>query len=181
MKHRLNQIFYLRAARLFMVMFSLLIIFTCCKQGKVIVNIEDTIAPYSYFAQASELPVVEGPERHKTTLYFDSSYLYPVDFLIFEVPDDIEEFRVDVEFKIYVKTNGIKRFFVVTDLSEISYISEPLEIDRQNKWFTYKNTITYNKELWEHLEKKPLLKIYLFNPEELEGYVDDIKVSVKKK
>ena len=148
-------------------------------RGNEIISIEDTIAPDSYFAKNTTLSVVEGPEGYKTTLYFNRSNLYPIGFLRFDIPDNIEEFRVDIEFKIFIKNEGIESCHLVMDLEEISYRKDAIDDDRQNKWYTYKHTITYKKELWEHLETKPLLKIYLWNPNELEGYVDDIKVSVK--
>ena len=142
-------------------------------------NVEDAIAEESYYAKNSKLSVVKGPEKHKTTLYFGNSDLYPIDFIKFDIPDDIEELRVDIEFNIYVKNEGIESFYLVLDLSELSYRWVVIDDDRQNKWYTCKHTVTYKKELWEHSGIKPLLKVYLWNPNELEGYVDDIKVTMK--
>jgi uncharacterized sulfatase len=144
-----------------------------------IFSIEDSIAKGSYFAELEKLLVIEGPEKQNTTLFFDASHLYPINFLRFDVPDNIQEFRIDIEFKIYIKNENAENFYVVMDLSEISYKSQTLDTDKQNRWYTFKHTITYKKELWEHLDKKPLLKVYLWNPNKLEGYVDDIKVKIR--
>ena len=149
------------------------------KSSKAVINIEDTIAKNSYFAEDSKLNVVEG-EGHKTTLYFDSSYLYPIKFLHFNIPDSIDMFRVEIEFMIYIKNENDddKYMNVVIDLHDISYKTDYLKIDKQNRWYTYKNTLTYTKELFGNLEKENYLKIYLWNPCGLEGYIDDIKVKV---
>jgi len=140
---------------------------------------EDEIAPDSYFAKKSKLPVVEGPDGHTTTLFFGKNDLYPIDFLTFDIPEEIEEMSVDLEFKIFIKNEGLENFFVVMDLWEIYYRKDDVDDDRQNKWYFYKRTFKYKKELWQQAGKKPLLKVYLWNPNHLEGYVDDIKVKVK--
>jgi len=147
--------------------------------GKELISIEDEIAPDSHFAKISNLPVKEGPDGHKSTLFFNSDDLYPIDFLIFDIPEEIEEISVDIEFQIYIKNEGLENFYVVMDLWEIYYRNDDVDYDRQNKWYFYKRTIKYKKELWQQAEKKPLLKVYLWNPNKLEGYVDDIKVKVK--
>ncbi|MCL1850195.1 MAG: sulfatase-like hydrolase/transferase [Bacteroidetes bacterium] len=67
-----------------------------------IIDIEDPIAPNSCFAQKTGLDIVEGPEKHQTTLFIDSDSEFPIDFLHFNIPDDIEEFKVDIEFKIFM-------------------------------------------------------------------------------
>jgi uncharacterized sulfatase len=148
------------------------------KSAKAVVNIEDTITQKSYFAIRSKLPVVEGPQKQKTTLYFNDSYLFPISFLEFNIPNDTEKLRVDIEFKIYIKNDGDKYLEVVADLSGASYKTDYLTVDKQNRWFTYKNTLMYRKETWEHLENERTLKIYLWNHNKLEGYIDDIKVKV---
>ena len=149
------------------------------RTANTIVDIDDPIEQESYFAQASNLQIKEAPEGRKTTLYFDGSYLYPINFLRLEIPKDIEELRVDIEFKIYIKNEGKEEFFVVSDLQEISYKSVCLDYDDQNRWYTYAHTLNYKKEIWEHLKEDCLLKIYLWNPHKLEGFVDDVKVKVR--
>jgi uncharacterized sulfatase len=155
--------------------------------AQTVVDIKDTIAPDSHFAQLSKLKVIEGPLNQKTTLYFDSACLFPIEFLYFDIPPDIEEFRVEIEFKIYI-VNDIDRNFdvdVVMDLSEISnnniifYRRDNIDIFQQNKWITYKNTLTYKKEMWESLDNPCYFKLYLWNLDHLEGYLDDIQVRVK--
>ena len=148
-------------------------------KANTIIHIEDTIAQDSYFAKSSNLPIAEGPEGHKTTLYFDGSHLYPIKFLHFNIPDDIEEFRVDLEFKIYIKNAGEEDFWIVTSSPDIAWKAEYLDMDKQNQWYTYKHTFKYGKETWEHSDKERLLKIFLWNHHQLEGYVDDIKLKVK--
>jgi len=147
--------------------------------ANTVIHIEDTIAQGSYFAKKSNLPIAEGPKGHITTLYFDGSCLYPIEFLHFPIPDDIEEFRVDLEFNIYIKNAGDENFWVVTTSPDDEWKSECLDIDKQNQWYAYKHTFKYSKEIWEHFEKDRLLKIFLCNPNKLEGYVDDIKIKVK--
>ena len=149
------------------------------KSANTIIDIEDTVALGTLFAKTSNLQVIKAPQNHRTTLYFDAAYEYPIDFLHFEIPKDIEELRVEIEFKIYIKNEGDEEFFVVSDLEGISYNSVCLDIDYQNYWYTFTHTLNYKKELWERLKEKPLLKIYLWNPHKLEGYVDDIKLKVK--
>jgi hypothetical protein len=87
--------------------------------------------------------------------------------------------------------NNMDRNFdidVVMDLSEISknnsnnnisYRRHNIDIFQQNKWFTYKNTLTYKKEMWKPFENQCHLKIYLWNLDHLEGYIDDIQIKVK--
>jgi hypothetical protein len=151
------------------------------KFKNTIINIEDTITQESYFAEKSKLKVTEAPQGHKTTLYFDSSHKYPIGFLHFDIPDSIEIFKVDIEFMIYLiyeKNDAELMSAVVMNIPKVSYKSDNLKIDKQNQWYTYKKTLTYKKELWEHAEGKPYLTIYLWNKGELEGYIDDIKVKV---
>ena len=148
------------------------------KSAKAIFHIEDTISQNSYYAKRSGLPVVEGPLGHNTTLYFDGTDSYPFNILNFEVSDALKKFRIDIEFQIYIKNSGEECLDVITDLSDVSYKIEYLTVDKHNRWFTYKNTLLYKKELWEHLENTCRLKIYLYNPNHLEGYIDDIKVKV---
>jgi phosphoglycerol transferase MdoB-like AlkP superfamily enzyme len=72
------------------------------KLSNTAIDIKDTIAPESHFAKQSQLKVVEGPLNHKTTLFFDNTCLYPIEFLNFDTPTAVEEFRVEIEFKIYI-------------------------------------------------------------------------------
>lgn len=150
------------------------------KSAKTIINIEDTITTKSYFATKSKLQVIEGPHEHNTTLYFDHSYLYPINFLEFEVTNDIKQFNVEIEFQIYItnENDAQKNLNVVMDLSDISYKSDGLSFSKQNQWFTYKNSLIYKQEMWAQSDTPPLLKIYLWNNDRLEGYIDDIKVKV---
>jgi len=149
-------------------------------QSKNIIHIEDTISQESYYAKKSKLKVVEGPEGHKTTLYFDSSNNHPIEFLRFDIPDDMEEFRVEIEFMVYIinETDAKKYVTVTTTLMNVSSKTDYLKIDKHNRWHTYKRTVSYKKELWEDLKGKRYLKIFLGNNSDLEGYIDDIKVKV---
>jgi phosphoglycerol transferase MdoB-like AlkP superfamily enzyme len=142
-----------------------------------IIDIVDTIAPDSYFAKSSQLPVVEGPQEHKTTLYFDADNTAPMDLLRFDIDNDIDLFRVDIEFKIYLKTNEKSQYLaVISDISQSYFKAEFIAAD--NNWFTFKNSVTYRKELWKDVKTKPFLNVYIANSENLEGYMDDIKVTV---
>jgi hypothetical protein len=142
--------------------------------ANVIINVEDTIASNSHFAKELNLKVVEGPEKHKTTLYFDSSNLY-IDFLRYKIPNDVEKFTVEIEFKIFIKNDRDDKFLsVVMELPKASK-TDWLRYEDHNQWYTYKKTITYKKEL---LESDYCFKIYLWNNNQLKGYIDDIKVIV---
>ena len=61
----------------------------------------------------------------------------------------------------------------------ISYRRHNIDIFQHNKWFTYKNTLTYKREMWESFGNRCNFKIYLWNLDHLEGYLDDIQVKVK--
>jgi len=150
------------------------------KSKDYIINIEDDISAESYFAKNSKLQVVNGPKGRKTTLYFDNSNEYPVNFLHLNIPDGMEDIEIEIEFMVYLvnKTVESKRFNVVTDLANVSYKSDQLTNAQHNQWYTYKNNITYKKDMLELLGNERYLKIYLWNPDGLEGYVDDIKVRV---
>jgi uncharacterized sulfatase len=151
------------------------------KSAYTILDIDDTIAQGSYFAELEILPVVEGPEGHKTTLYFDNSNKYPIRFLHFNAPNNIDGFTFDIEFKIYIKNNDDNDLYIclVADLFELSYKSEWFNYEKQNRWITYKNSLTYKKEMWQHNKKTPYLKVYIWNNGNLEAYIDDIKVKLK--
>jgi len=148
--------------------------------AEIILNREDTISDKSYYAEKSELQVVEGPQGHKTTLFFDQSNSYPISFIKFEIPEGMEEFRVEIEFMIYVRNEkeNDKCISIITDLHEVSYRSEYLTEQKQNRWYTYKKIATYKKNLLNQLGEQRYLNIYLWNNGELEGYIDDIKVKV---
>jgi len=150
------------------------------KAANIMINIEDTIAAKSYYAKKSKLQVVEGPQGRKTTLYFDSTNRYPLEFIKFPIPDSMESFRVEIEFMIYIinKTNDNEFLNVVMDLRGVSYKSDFLAIDHQNRWYTYKNAITYKKEMLEQLGEERDFSLYLWNNRNLEGYIDNIKVKV---
>jgi len=149
------------------------------KSENTIINIEDSIYQESYFARNSELKIVEGPQEHKTTLYFDSSYKVPIKFLHFDIPNDMKEFCVEIEFEIFIKNDDSnKTLCVVVNLPEVSYKSDDLSHDKHNKWYTYKNTLTYKKELLERLGEKRYLISHLWNTGKVEGYIDNIKVKI---
>jgi len=146
----------------------------------VILNIEDTIAKGSYFAQRSELNVVEAPEGQKA-LYFDSTIKFPINFLNhhFSV-NDIEKFRINIEFKLYIKEGGIgERLNLVIDLSKndenIISKSDYLTEATVSQWYDYQYSFVCKKEICEQLGKGCYLKIYLNNQRQ-EGYIKDIKV-----
>jgi len=150
---------------------------------KTVVDIKDNIAPKSYFANKSKLPVTEGPEGRDNTLYFDTSNSYPIEFLKYEIPDYIDVFKIEIEFDIYIQ-NAVKdnKLQVVMDLSDHDkfslYRADELTYYNQNQWFKYKNSITYRSESWAASKGKPVLSVYIWNPNNLEGYIDHIKVTV---
>ena len=149
------------------------------KSAKTAIDIEDTIAAKSYFASSSKLPVLEGPDGHNTTLYFDDSSEYPIGFLNYEIPIGIEIFKVDIAFKIYAVNEGDKHIELVADLlGTPHYKVDYLKVDIHNSWYTYENSFIFRKEIWEQAENEPRLKIFLWNHNQLKGYIDDIKVKV---
>jgi len=144
---------------------------------KTIIDIEDSITEKSYFTKKSKLPIVEGPDGHNTTLYFDTANLYPIQFVDFEVPDDIEKFKVEIEFKNYVRNNEKKDLIVVMQIPEAYYNIDYISYYTHNQWNTYQNTLTLKKEVWEKAKKRRF-EIFLWNPSNLEGYIDDIKIKI---
>jgi hypothetical protein len=145
-----------------------------------IINNEDRISQGSYFANSSQLKVVKAPEGHSTTLYFDESYEYPINFLHISIPDSMEIINIEIEFMIYIinESDDSKLVSVVADLANLSYKSDLLTNDKQNRWFTFKKKLTYKKDMLELLGEERYLKIYLWNKDKLGGYIDDIKVRV---
>ena len=156
------------------------------RKTEVILNIEDTITQESYFAKDSKLQVVEGPEGHETTLYVDSTDLFPIRLLYYKVPyHDIEKFMVEIEFKIYIKNDDInKDFRLVFHLTKnngsetVLYNADYLEHDKQNRWYTCKKMMIYKKESFDSPNSDYVLKAYIWNLCNLEAYMDDIKVKV---
>ena len=147
---------------------------------KTILDIEDTIAIGSYFASRSELPVLEAPDGHKTALYFDSTIIYPVNFLTYSFPDDdIEKFRVVVEFKLYLKDGIGERLNLVIDMSKngenVIAKTDYLTNAKSNQWYDYKYSFVCTQNLCKQLGKGCYLKVYL-NSRQQEAYIDDIKV-----
>jgi len=155
------------------------------KQAETIISIEDSISKNSFFAKESKLKVCEGPEGRDTTLYFHNSNLYPIKFLTYEIPNhEIEQLIVEVEFKIYIKNDDKnKELRLIMDLTDneksASYETEYLDAEKQNKWVTVRKMMFYKKELFRVFEKKFKLSVYLWNKDEVEGYIDDIQVKVK--
>jgi uncharacterized sulfatase len=149
------------------------------KSAKTAIDIEDTIAAKSYFTSLSKLPVLEGPQGYNTTLYFDGSSEFPIGFLNYEIPIGIDKFKVDIEFKIYVVNEGDKNILVVADLvGSASYKTDYLTAKIHNCWYTYEKSFIFRRDIWEQLENVPKLKVFLWNPYKLNGYIDDIKVKV---
>ena len=151
--------------------------------GNVIIDISDTVGKGSYFAQKSNLPVVEGPQGRKTTLYFDGSYEYPINFIDFNIPDEVEKFRVDIEFKMYIKNNTNEDFNIVVDFNKDNksafYLIYKQKPRVQNKWHTFKETAVYKKEdTYSSLGSGGKYILYIWNNNKMEGYIDDIKVKV---
>jgi len=155
------------------------------KQAEMIIFLEDSISKNSFFAKESKLQVCEGPEGRNTTLYFHNSNLYPIKFLAYEITDyEIEQLIVEVEFKIYIKNDDKnKELYLIMDLTDneksVSCETECLNAEKQNKWVTVRKMLFYKKELFRAFEKKIKLKVYLWNKDEVEGYIDDITVKVK--
>jgi len=86
---------------------------------------------------------------------------------------------VEIEFKIYVKNDERGRLDVIADFPGVSFKEDFLHGEEQNRWYTYKNTFTYSKEMWRSLKKNRNLQVYIFNRNKLEGYIDDIELKVK--
>ena len=149
---------------------------------KTIININDTIAKESFFATQSKLKVIEGPEDHNTTLFFDGSCRYPIYFLDFDIPSNIENFKVEVEFMIYVNECEEKELYITSDIRKLNktIIKEPdkLLLNVFNKWHTYKKTSIYKKEIFESFGNMSKYRLYISNIDQLEGYIDNIKVKV---
>ena len=100
-----------------------------------------------------------------------------MDLLRFDIDNDVDLFRVDIEFNIYLKTNEKSKYLaVISDISQSYFKAEFIAAD--NNWFTFKNSVTYRKELWKDVKTKPFLNVYIANSENLEGYMDNIKVTV---
>lgn len=149
--------------------------FSAYKPKESIIDIKDSVAEKSYYAKKTKLPIEEGPQGYKTTLHFNTADLYPIEFLNFDIPDRIEQFAVEVEFKIYIQNNeSDKTLSAVMDLEDSIYKRDVLYFDKQNRWYVYKN-----KEYWYNLKKTSSFKLYLWNNDNLEGYIDDIKVKIE--
>jgi hypothetical protein len=144
----------------------------------VISNIEDTISKSSYFEKKSNLHVVKGPEGRNTTLYFDNSNLFPLSFLTFPIPNNIGKFKVDIEFLIFIINDSEKSLELVTDLTGVSYQIDAITFDNHNRWYSYKNSFTFKKEMWESLNENSSFLIHLLNLNGLEGYIDNIKIKI---
>ena len=145
-----------------------------------VLDIGDTIAIDSYFASRSGLPVLAGPDEHKTTLYFDSTFKYPVTFLTYSfADDDIEKFRIVIEFKLYLKDGIGEKLNLAIDMSKngetVISKNDHLTNATPNQWYDYKYSFICKKEICEQLETGCYLKVYLNNRRQ-EGYIDDIKV-----
>jgi len=150
---------------------------------KVVMDIMDTISQSSYFAQKGNLPVVVAPGGHSAALYFDNTQNYPFGLLNDSIPNNVKTIVIDIEFSIFINnSNRDKTLKVVTDLTDSKtnsfYKSEEITPDKHNQWYTYKNSITCSKETWTTFNGKPVFKVYLWNNNNLEGYIDDIKVKV---
>jgi len=152
------------------------------KFKKTIINIEDTIANDSYFAIQSKLQVLEGPEGRNTTLYFDGSTKRPIYFLDFSIPKNIENFKVEIEFMIYVKKEEEKTIYIVSDIKKlnktISKEADKLLPDKFNRWHKYQRTFLYKKDTFESFGDLSRYRLYISNGDQLEGYIDNIKVKV---
>jgi hypothetical protein len=153
------------------------------KSRKEVINFVDTISEKSHFIKKNNLLMVEGPEGHKTTLYFDNSQAYPIGFLKYDIPTNIEILIVEIEFSIYIKNDDSdKTIKVVTAVADndqlLLYKSEELSVDKHNQWYTFKNKALCSKETLASFEGNPVYSVYLWNNQNLEGYIDDIKVKV---
>ena len=149
----------------------------------VVLEIEDTIAQKSYYAKKSKLKVVKDPYEFKTALHIDTIKAFPLEFFCFKIPEDITELKVDIEFKYCVKEaknkeGKVMNFIlnVAKDGKSASYHWNYLNTD--NQWNTYKNTTRYKKEIYASLGDDATISAYIWNPEKLEGYINDIKVTV---
>ena len=158
---------------------------TCTLQTsqRVVVDIVDTISQSSYFAEKDKLPVVVAPNGGGIALYFDDSENYPIGLLNYKIPDNVETIVLDIEFRIFIKNSDRDKILkVVTDLSDRTtnsfYQAEVLDYDKHNQWYTFKHSITCRKETWATFQGKPVCKAYLWNGDNVEGYIDDIKVKV---
>ena len=152
------------------------------KLTNVIIDIEDTIFTGSHYAEKSKLQVLEGPERKPTTLFFDASNKAPIYFLEFEIPESVESFRAEIEFSIFVRNAGEDGLYLCTDIKKRNKTlfsdHDKISYHDHNRWLTYKKSTLCKKESLSSSGKKGEYRIYIKNSEQLEGYIDDIKVRV---
>ena len=150
-------------------------------QTTTILDIYDTISMGSYFATRSKLPVLEGPERRKQTLYFDNKKSFPVNFLNYSFSDDdIENLRISIAFKIYILEDTIGEGMnvglkILKDNETVAYKSDYLNNFQSNSWYDYNYVISFNKDICKQITKGCNFKVYLYN-NKCEGYIDDIQV-----
>jgi phosphoglycerol transferase MdoB-like AlkP superfamily enzyme len=157
-------------------------------QQTTVLDIFDTIAKGSHFAKRSELPVIEEFEGRNTVLYFDTLNKYVINFFNYNfVEDDIESFKIHVEFRIFLKGdskgNDLSIGTVIKkDNKTILNASEYLYDVQPNNWYDYRYAFPFRKDFCEEFGKGCYLKVFLYNNNH-EGYIDDIKVKffVEKK
>jgi hypothetical protein len=149
-------------------------------ETRTVLEIFDTISEGSYFAKHSKLQVVNEPEEHFITLYFDSTKMYPVNFFNYDIyENDIEKIRINIGLKLYLKENGKGgNICVVVKLLKnektIVQKSDYLNNAKPGEWYDYQFSFTCKKDE-QVLFDKGNLKAFMYNAQQ-EGYIDDIKV-----
>ncbi|MDL2314996.1 LTA synthase family protein [Bacteroidales bacterium OttesenSCG-928-C19] len=135
----------------------------------------DTIATKSYFAKKTELPVVKSPDNNSDALFFDKNNEF-IGFLSYKIGDnDITAFRVEVEFDIYIENDTPEAVFVCKDLKTEKGSPIYDELKNTNDWEHYSYSYTFKKEQHDFSKDDEYI-IYLWNPKQLKGYLDNIKV-----
>ena len=127
--------------------------------------------------------VILEMEDSSGQICMDTTNAFPLEFFCLKIPENIIEFKVDLEFKYCVKETKDKDgkmmnviLNIAKDGKSASYHFNYLNTD--NQWNTYKNTTRYKKEIYASLGNGATISAYIWNPEKLEGYIDDIKVKV---
>ena len=146
-----------------------------------VLDIYDTISANSHFANLSKLPVIEDPVKPNYALFFDKNVIHPIHFFNHSfTSDDIEQFRINIGFKIFLKeaNDGLKIHLEVNLIKNGENIiikHDYLNLAQEEQWYDYNYSFICRKETCERLGKGCTLRVFLYNDEQ-EAYLDDITV-----
>jgi len=132
----------------------------------------------SYFTETSGLSIVEESKNHKSTLYIDETKMF-FEFVHSQIPDYVNELMVELEFQYRIKESNENMSIIISiekDGQSAFYHRDYLTAD--NQWNTFKKTEIIKKETYASLGDNCKLLAYIWNNNEIEGYIDDIKVRV---